>query len=90
MDASIPSRPLIDEITPLSALYEEYENGSSNFLIQIDWLKNMGYISFRRTRGRATTKLNFIRCLTQIVTGDGDCFYRCTTLSSQVLRAHHV
>ncbi|KIM81941.1 hypothetical protein PILCRDRAFT_71406, partial [Piloderma croceum F 1598] len=50
-DDSIPVRPLIDQIVPMSALRAEYENGSASFVQQIDWLTNNGFDSVRRTRG---------------------------------------
>lgn len=43
------NRPLVDKMAPLSNLREEYVNPS--FLQQIDWLKERGYESLRRTRG---------------------------------------
>jgi len=50
-DDSIPVRPLIDQIVPMSVLRAEYENGSASFVKQIDWLTNNGFDSIRRTRG---------------------------------------
>jgi len=48
---SLPQRPLMDALSPMSALRSEYENGSAIFLKQIDWLIANGYDSIRRTRG---------------------------------------
>ncbi|KAK0437016.1 cysteine proteinase [Armillaria borealis] len=45
------TRPLIDEIAPISALRTEYEGGSHAFVRQIDWLTANGYHYIRRTRG---------------------------------------
>lgn len=56
---SVPPRPLIDEIVPMSNLREEYENGSAAFVNQIDWLTARGYDSVRRTRGDGDC---FYRC----------------------------
>jgi ubiquitin thioesterase protein OTUB1 len=50
-DESMPNRPLIDEIVPMSQLREEYEKGSPSFVQQIDWLQNQGYKALRRTKG---------------------------------------
>ncbi|KAJ7584868.1 cysteine proteinase [Mycena floridula] len=51
LDSSTVDRPLINEIAPMSALREEYENGAPSFVQQIDWLFSQGYTSIRRTRG---------------------------------------
>ncbi|KAG5653798.1 hypothetical protein H0H81_010468 [Sphagnurus paluster] len=48
---SVPDRPLIDTIVPIADLRAEYENGKPAFLRQIDWLRDRGYHSIRRTRG---------------------------------------
>ncbi|GLB44629.1 putative cysteine proteinase [Lyophyllum shimeji] len=48
---SLPDRPLIDEIAPISELRAEYENGSPSFVQQISWLEGQGFHSIRRTRG---------------------------------------
>lgn len=48
---SVPQRPLMDALSPMSDLRSEYENGSTLFLKQIDWLISNGYDSIRRTRG---------------------------------------
>ena len=56
-DESIPQRPLMDVLSPMSALRSEYENGSTMFLKQIDWLVANGYNSIRRTRGKAPLSL---------------------------------
>ncbi|KAF8961630.1 peptidase C65 Otubain-domain-containing protein [Flammula alnicola] len=48
---SVPSRPLIDAIAPMTTLRSEYENGSASFLKQIDWLISRGFEQVRRTRG---------------------------------------
>lgn len=48
---SVPDRPLIDEIAPISELRAEYENGSPSFVQQINWLEEQGFHSIRRTRG---------------------------------------
>jgi len=45
------SRPLISELVSLSDLRAEYENESGMFVQQIDWLRDNGYSSLRRTRG---------------------------------------
>ncbi|KAF9048051.1 cysteine proteinase [Hymenopellis radicata] len=50
-EATGASRPLIDEIAPISALRAEYENGNPSFLKQIDWLAEKGYHYIRRTKG---------------------------------------
>jgi hypothetical protein len=59
LNDSVPPRPLIDEIVPMSNLREEYENGSATFVNQIDWLTARGYDSVRRTRGDGDC---FYRC----------------------------
>ncbi|CAA7262606.1 unnamed protein product [Cyclocybe aegerita] len=51
MNDSVPTRPLIDAVAPMSTLRSEYENGSAAFLNEIDWLIANGYDSVRRTRG---------------------------------------
>ncbi|KAL0952742.1 hypothetical protein HGRIS_006973 [Hohenbuehelia grisea] len=51
LNDSVPSRPLIDEVSPMTALREEYENGSQSFVQQIDWLMEKGYKAVRRTKG---------------------------------------
>jgi len=51
LNDSVPVKPLIDEIVPLSSLRSEYEQGSPFFLKQIDWLQNHGFSHIRRTRG---------------------------------------
>ncbi|RDB19661.1 Ubiquitin thioesterase OTUB1 [Hypsizygus marmoreus] len=48
---SVPSRPLIGEIASLAELRAEYEDGSPNFVLQIDWLQKHGFHSLRRTKG---------------------------------------
>jgi len=48
---SVPARPLIDAVAPMSTLRSEYENGSSSFLKQIDWLTKHGFDRVQRTRG---------------------------------------
>ncbi|SJL08387.1 uncharacterized protein ARMOST_11750 [Armillaria ostoyae] len=50
-EATGVTRPLIDEIAPISALRSEYEGGSHAFVRQIDWLTANGYHYIRRTRG---------------------------------------
>ncbi|KAK0478746.1 cysteine proteinase [Armillaria novae-zelandiae] len=50
-EATGVTRPLIDEIAPISALRAEYEGGSPAFVRQIDWLAANGYHYIRRTRG---------------------------------------
>ncbi|KAK0189760.1 cysteine proteinase [Armillaria mellea] len=50
-EATGVTRPLIDEIAPISALRAEYEGGSPAFVSQIDWLAANGYHYIRRTRG---------------------------------------
>ncbi|PPQ74522.1 hypothetical protein CVT25_004428, partial [Psilocybe cyanescens] len=50
LNDSLPSRPLIDAIAPMSTLRSEYENGSLSFLKQIDWLTDHGFDRVRRTR----------------------------------------
>ncbi|PBK92611.1 cysteine proteinase [Armillaria gallica] len=50
-EATGVTRPLIDEIAPISALRAEYEGGSHEFVRQIDWLTANGYHYIRRTRG---------------------------------------
>jgi ubiquitin thioesterase protein OTUB1 len=42
----------------MSALREEYENGSQLFLSQIDWLVKQGYTHFRRAKGKYLRKCN--------------------------------
>jgi hypothetical protein len=59
-DDSIPARPLIDQIVPMSVLRAEYENGSASFVQQIDWLINNGFDSIRRTRGASSLKFQLI------------------------------
>lgn len=44
-------RLLVGEVEHIDALRAEYVNGSSNFLKQIDWLKDAGFKSIRRTKG---------------------------------------
>ncbi|KDR74096.1 hypothetical protein GALMADRAFT_71513 [Galerina marginata CBS 339.88] len=51
LNDSVPTRPLIDALAPMSTLRAEYENGSPSFLKQIDWLTNNGFDRVRRTRG---------------------------------------
>ncbi|OCH88935.1 cysteine proteinase [Obba rivulosa] len=48
---SIPDRPLVGPLVPMTSLREEYENGSQVFLKQIDWLISRGYTGVRRTKG---------------------------------------
>jgi ubiquitin thioesterase protein OTUB1 len=48
---SVDVRPLIDEISPMTDLRKEYENGSASFVAQIDWLISQGFDSVRRARG---------------------------------------
>ncbi|KIY48557.1 cysteine proteinase [Fistulina hepatica ATCC 64428] len=48
---SMPERPLMGAVSPMSALREEYERGSASFVRQIDWLTKHGFRSLRRTRG---------------------------------------
>ena len=43
--------PLIREIVPIKVLRWEYENGSPNFLKQIDHLESLGWKGIRRVRG---------------------------------------
>ncbi|KAF9556457.1 cysteine proteinase [Agrocybe pediades] len=50
-DDSVPERPLIDAVAPMSTLRAEYENGSPSFLKQIDWLTKNGFDKVRRTKG---------------------------------------
>ncbi|KAG7447231.1 cysteine proteinase [Guyanagaster necrorhizus] len=50
-EATGVTRPLIDEIAPISTLRAEYENGSPAFVRQIDWLTTKGYHYIRRTKG---------------------------------------
>jgi len=59
-DDSIPNRPLIDQIVPMSVLRAEYENGSASFVQQIDWLTNNGFDSIRRTRGDGDCFYRFV------------------------------
>ncbi|KAF8875730.1 peptidase C65 Otubain-domain-containing protein [Gymnopilus junonius] len=51
LNDSVPTRPLIDILAPMSTLLSEYENGSPSFLKQIDWLIKQGFDRVRRTRG---------------------------------------
>ncbi|PPQ73204.1 hypothetical protein CVT24_010023 [Panaeolus cyanescens] len=52
LNDSVPTRPLIDIITPMTTLRTEYESGTNNnFIGQIDWLIENGYRFVRRTRG---------------------------------------
>ena len=51
LNDSVPERPLIDNVTPMSELREEYEKGAHSFTRQIDWLISNGFNSIRRTRG---------------------------------------
>ncbi|PPQ83043.1 hypothetical protein CVT26_012174 [Gymnopilus dilepis] len=51
LNDSVPTRPLIDVLAPMSTLRAEYENGSASFLKQIDWLIARGFDRVRRTRG---------------------------------------
>ncbi|KAH7924353.1 cysteine proteinase [Leucogyrophana mollusca] len=51
LNESVPQRPLIDALAPMSALREEYENGSPSFVTQIDQLSRDGFNFIRRTRG---------------------------------------
>ncbi|KAH8114898.1 cysteine proteinase [Phellopilus nigrolimitatus] len=51
LDETTPVRPLITDRIPLSALREEYENGSGSFVQQIDYLRSQGFTDIRRTRG---------------------------------------
>ncbi|KAJ8455537.1 hypothetical protein ONZ45_g18921 [Pleurotus djamor] len=51
LEDSVPTRPLIGEISPMSVLREEYEKGSQSFVKQIDHLVSKGFDSVRRTRG---------------------------------------
>lgn len=75
-DDSIPVRPLIDEIVPMSVLRTEYENGSAAFVQQIDWLNANGFNSIRRTKGVHYFAVQRTSDLKSDA-GDGDCFYRC-------------
>jgi len=51
LNDSVPSRPLIDQVSPMTALREEYENGSESFVKQIDSLIEKGYKAVRRAKG---------------------------------------
>ncbi|TFK96967.1 peptidase C65 Otubain-domain-containing protein [Pterulicium gracile] len=51
LNDSVPTRPLVDTLVPMSVLREEYENGSGLFLQQIDELVEKGFKSIHRTRG---------------------------------------
>ncbi|KAF9529048.1 peptidase C65 Otubain-domain-containing protein [Crepidotus variabilis] len=51
LDDSVPQRPLIEDLTPISDLRSEYEKGTGLFVNQIDWLSTNGFKSIRRTRG---------------------------------------
>jgi len=51
LNESIPTRPLIDAPAPMTTLRSEYENGSTAFLKQIDWLMQYGFDRIQRTRG---------------------------------------
>ncbi|KAF9006953.1 cysteine proteinase [Cyathus striatus] len=51
MNDSVVYRPLIGILEPLSELREEYSQGSSGFLGQIDWLIANEYDYIRRTKG---------------------------------------
>jgi ubiquitin thioesterase protein OTUB1 len=51
LNDSVPARPLVDSLVPMSVLREEYENGSALFLQQIDGLVDKGFKSIHRTRG---------------------------------------
>lgn len=53
---SVDSRPLIDEISPMTELRKEYENGSTSFVAQIDWLTSQGFDSIRRARGMRSSE----------------------------------
>lgn len=59
LDESASKRPLISDSMPISALREEYENGSGSFVKQIDYLRSQGFIGVRRTRGDGDC---FYRC----------------------------
>ncbi|KIO30472.1 hypothetical protein M407DRAFT_242212 [Tulasnella calospora MUT 4182] len=50
-DEEANKRPLISSAEPLSALREEYTNGTGNFLEKIEWLMSQGWRGLRRTRG---------------------------------------
>ncbi|KAH9477068.1 OVARIAN TUMOR DOMAIN-containing deubiquitinating enzyme 1 [Psilocybe cubensis] len=50
LNDSVPTRPLIDSISPMAALRSEYENGSLSFVKQIDWLSDHGFDRVRRTK----------------------------------------
>ncbi|KAF8064178.1 cysteine proteinase [Lyophyllum atratum] len=65
---SVPDRPLIDELAPISELRAEYENGAPSFVQQIDWLERKGHHSIRRTRGDGdcfyrSAAFAFVECL---------------------------
>lgn len=51
LNDSVPERPFIDDVTPMSGLRVEYEKGKESFVHQIDWLTRNGFTSIRRTRG---------------------------------------
>ncbi|KAI0334138.1 cysteine proteinase [Cubamyces sp. BRFM 1775] len=47
----VDTRPLISPLESMTILRAEYENGTQEFVEQIDWLMNRGWIGLRRTRG---------------------------------------
>ncbi|KAF5314454.1 hypothetical protein D9619_011932 [Psilocybe cf. subviscida] len=51
LNESVPTRPLIDSLAPMSTLRSEYENGSAAFLKQIDWLIQHSFDHIQRTKG---------------------------------------
>ncbi|TEB22481.1 cysteine proteinase [Coprinellus micaceus] len=58
LNESVPDVVPVSELAPISALREEYENGSQLFLSQIDWLVKQGYTHFRRAKGKYLRKCN--------------------------------
>ena len=78
LEDSVPSRPLIDEIAPMSVLRAEYENGAPSFVQQIDYLNAQGYQTIRRTKGAWRLVIySQMQLSVDLQSGDGDCFYRC-------------